>query len=393
LDNITHTLFAATLARTPLGRAGRGTTAALILASNAPDIDIVAAAGGALRYLEWHRGPTHGPLGIVGLGVVAAAIVYTALRMYDRPSSVARLSGVDSAVVVMAGGNDAGSRPRTPHATFGMLVAVSIIGVLFHVLMDLPTSYGTRLLSPFDWHWFAFDWMPIIDIYLLIALATGLILGNRSAAARRRNAAIVLVFMAANYGLRAAAHDRAIARAPRVFGPLLPRPCPGVSPPGLIDRWPREAGPFQAADGGRCLIEIAATPGFVSPFEWRLIAQSSNAYHVRGMNLLQRDLAQPPLEGEAMWRLSRGWPNVWTPAVFRAAQTRPAQVFLGFSRFPAVRLAVDRHGESTVQWTDIRFSGGPNPPRPQNDGRGDLFGATVRLNADGDIVHARLGGR
>jgi len=43
MDNLTHTLFGLTLARTPLGRAGRGTTAALILASSAPDIDIIAA--------------------------------------------------------------------------------------------------------------------------------------------------------------------------------------------------------------------------------------------------------------------------------------------------------------------------------------------------------------
>ena len=52
MDNLTHTLFALTLARTPLARAGRGTTAALILASNAPDIDIVATAGGAVKYLS-----------------------------------------------------------------------------------------------------------------------------------------------------------------------------------------------------------------------------------------------------------------------------------------------------------------------------------------------------
>ena len=62
MDNVTHTLFALTLARTPLGRGGRGTTAALVLASNAPDIDIVATLGGSANYLAWHRGPTHGPL-------------------------------------------------------------------------------------------------------------------------------------------------------------------------------------------------------------------------------------------------------------------------------------------------------------------------------------------
>ena len=49
MDNVTHTLFALTLARTPLGR-GRGTTAALVLASNAPDVDIVAALGGGAQY-------------------------------------------------------------------------------------------------------------------------------------------------------------------------------------------------------------------------------------------------------------------------------------------------------------------------------------------------------
>jgi hypothetical protein len=58
MDNVTHALFALTLARTRIGDSGRGTTAALVLASNAPDIDIVATVGGTLGYLEWHRGST-----------------------------------------------------------------------------------------------------------------------------------------------------------------------------------------------------------------------------------------------------------------------------------------------------------------------------------------------
>src|SRR5881296_9277 len=84
MDNVTHTLFAATLARTPLARAGRGTTAALILASNAPDIDIVALARGPANYLKWHRGPTHGPLGLVGLSLLSAAIIWIGRTLYDR---------------------------------------------------------------------------------------------------------------------------------------------------------------------------------------------------------------------------------------------------------------------------------------------------------------------
>src|SRR5262249_7406351 len=85
MDNLTHTLFALTLARTSLGRAGRGTTPALVIASNARAAAIVTTAGGALSYLRWHRGPTHGPLGVIGLGLLTAVIVWMGRRLLDRP--------------------------------------------------------------------------------------------------------------------------------------------------------------------------------------------------------------------------------------------------------------------------------------------------------------------
>ena len=109
---------------------------------------------------------------------------------------------IDGARRKPAAAGDAADR-RGHDAPFGMLVAVSIIGVLLHVLMDLPTSYGTRLLSPFDWHWFAVDWMPIVDIYLLVALASSVFSAVRPPAQRRAKAAVVLLLMATNYGVRA----------------------------------------------------------------------------------------------------------------------------------------------------------------------------------------------
>jgi membrane-bound metal-dependent hydrolase YbcI (DUF457 family) len=377
MDNVTHTLFAVTLARTPLGRAGRGATTALILASNAPDIDIVATAGGALKYLEWHRGPTHGPLGIFGLGLVTAGLVWTGRSALDRWRRW-RVAG----------------RRRVPDAPFGMLALVSIIGVLLHVLMDLPTPYGTRVLSPFDWHWYASDWMPIVDVYLLMALAAGLFFGWGSDADRRRNVAIVLVFMTANYGVRAAAHERAIAMAPGVFGPLLPSRC-GLAPArsGLIvNRWPHPAPPSGIGQGTRCLVEIAAMPDMVSPFRWRLIAQLSNAFEVRDVNIVDT-LFRTPTGAGATWRLTLRYPNEWTPAVVQASGTRVAQVFLGFSRFPAARSFVDRDGVSTVRWTDVRYSAGPRLPGLPNDSRANLFSATVRIDAGGQLLDAELGSR
>jgi membrane-bound metal-dependent hydrolase YbcI (DUF457 family) len=365
MDNLTHSLFGATLARTPLGRAGRGATAALVLASNAPDIDVVAAAGGALSYLHWHRGPTHGPLGIVLLGLATAGIVWTGSRMLDR------------------GRNQ-------QHAPFRSLAAISIAGVLFHVLMDLPTSYGTRLLSPFLWQWFAVDWMPIIEIYLLVTLAACLLFGMRGTAAdRRRNAAIAIVLMAGIYAVRGVAHGRAIALAPRVFGPTLPARCPNTLPQRFVDRWPRQPPALEGVKG-RCLVDIAAMPDFVSPFRWRLVAHLSNAYESQEIDVLDARFRRPAPGNEALWRRALREPNQWTPAVLQAAATPAAQVFLGFSRFPAARSTIRRDGVSIVRWNDMRYI---PPGRPRNDStpRGSLFTATVELSAAGEVLDARLG--
>jgi inner membrane protein len=366
VDNLTHTLFGLTLARTPLGRSGRGVTTALVLASNAPDVDFVISGRGGASYLQWHRGPTHGLLGVVALGALVALLVHWGQRIFDRPRADA-----------------------DPQAPLPMLLAASFIGIVGHVLMDFPTSYGTRLLSPFDWHWFATDLMPIVDIYLIIILAAGLLFGTASAEARRRNAAIVLVLMAANYSVRAVARYQAISLAPRVFGPTWPQRCDGGSHDdrALISVWPRET-TATPSSGSRCLIEVAAMPSFFSPFRWRLIAQMSNAYELHDVDVLDAHLRRPAEPGEAPWRIAVRYPNVWTPAVEAAATARIPQIFLGFSRFPAARSFSDpRTGETTVRWNDMRFATGLNIDQRARD----LFTVTVRRSSDGRLIEQKLG--
>lgn len=364
MDNVTHTLFALTLARTPLARAGRGTTAALVLASSAPDIDIVATLGGTAEYLRWHRGPTHGPLGVVALGLTVAALVHLALRWRGRNP-------------------EPGTGPPGAVASFPMLAAIAAIGVLCHVLMDFPTSYGTRLLSPFDWRWFSVDWMPIVDVYLVIALAAGLLFGRLSDVARRRNAAIVLVLMAANYGVRGVAHRQAVATAPRLFGPLLPERCdPAPSGTNVVEVWPSRAAASPRRPASRCLVQVVAMPTFLSPFTWRVIAHLSNAYETYDVDLLDRRLRRPPDRSEVLWRTTRRVPNVWTPPVWAAASTDVAQAFLGFARLPAARAAVDATGTATVRLTDMRFSAA----RPVGAPGGDPFTFVIRIAPDGQVI-------
>lgn len=364
MDNLTHTLFALTLARTPLGRAGRGTTMALVVASNAPDLDVVTTLGGASSYIRWHRGPTHGPFGIVGLGVATAILVWMAHR---------------------ALGHDPDEEPAAP---LRMLVPIAIIGVLCHVLMDLPTSYGTRMLSPFDWRWFAVDWMPIVDVYLLFLLGAGLAFGQMSTAARRRNAAIVLVLMGVNYGVRAAAHHQALEIAPRLFGPLLPPRCePVTSNPPIIDYWPRVMSETPPDSRQRCLVQLVAMPAFFSPFEWRVIAQLSNVYEVHDVNVLDARFRRPADASEVMWRTTLRVPNIWTPPVFAAASTELGRTFLGFARLAAARSAVDTGGTATVRWNDMRFTGlRPTPAGNQ----GAPFSVLIRIAPDGQVVQQEM---
>ena len=376
MDNVTHTLVGLTLARTRLGRAGRGATIALVLASNAPDIDIVTTAGGAANYLHWHRSYTHGPLGVVGLGFLTAAIVLAGRTLFDKRSD----------------------RPSPPYLK---LALICMAGIVIHILMDLPTSYGTRPLAPFTWQWYAEDWLPIVDIYMLAILAAGLLFGRGSELARSQNVKIVAVLLLLNYGVRGMAHHEAIALAPRVFGPTLPMPCVGA--PGgrsLIESWPRPPAVTPGDASRRCLVDLAATPSVLSPFSWRLIAQTSNSYETFTVDLTDRRYHAPPADGEVLWRHVVRYPNVWTPAVFASAAAPTTHVFLGFSRFPLARTSVTPgNGETLVRWSDMRFApergAGPPGSRGQDRGisasAGSLFGVSDRVDADGHVIQEMFG--
>ena len=364
MDNVTHSLFALTLGRTRIGQAGRGTTAALLIASNIPDIDIVMAAQGGASYLQWHRGPTHGSLAIVALGVPAAALAWLWIWFQEWRAG----------------------KPLERAAPFPMLVAVSMIGVVFHLMMDFPTSYGTRLLSPFDWHWFSVDWMPIIDIYLIAILVVGLLTAGRSAEARQRAALMVFAFMLANYGVRAALHHQAVALAPRIFGPL-PDTCDPVALPAFApESWPRER---TGVSGRRspCLVSVSAMPTFVWPTTWRVITQLSNGYEIHDLDLIDATFRSGSSSKTPRVRLY--FPNEWTLQTTMASETRLGQIYLSFSRFPAARPSVDSTGTSTVRWSDMRFVGGPL--RLDARQQRDAFSAVIRIDSGGRVIEERFG--
>jgi membrane-bound metal-dependent hydrolase YbcI (DUF457 family) len=351
LDNITHTLVGVTLVRAGFGVRTAGATATMVLASNIPDIDIVAAFDGSVAYFAAHRGASHGPLGVLLLGALAALVVvgWRALRRQTRATA---WSGAPT------------------------LVGVGIAGALLHVLMDLPTIYGTRLLSPFDQTWYSLDWLPIIDVYLWGALVLGLVAARLRPAQRQAVARAVLVVAVGIYATRALAHGRALDLAANVRADGVRSPC--ASAP-VLTRHPTLLEAARAGPGA-CL-QAAALPTFFSPFEWRLVRQQSDGYEMRDVRVIRQAAAGPSI-------FVPSESNAWVAA---ARQAPTARVFFNFSRFPATRSAALQDGTRRVRAMDIRFLGPPPRGLEQDPQTRAPFLLTVEVSGTGAVRAARLG--
>jgi inner membrane protein len=277
MDNLTHTLTGVTLAQAGLGRSSRGAGLALVLASNLPDVDIVAGLRGAAAYLEHHRDLSHS---VIGAPLFALALA-TVLRATFR-----------------------GSR-------FAALLGCSLLGVAVHVFMDLWTSYGTRVLAPFDRTWYAWDIVFILDpLVLLLLLASAF--WSRRAGPRVATAALglLLAYVGGRAVLHARAYEAAVARVP--------------------------VGPVRQA---------AALPMPLDPLRWRALVDTGTAYWIGEVRLFHS--SAPPL--------SRRLKPTETAAATRVRESsRVASVFLDFSRFPW--LSVEQTASGTeFTWTDLRY--------------------------------------
>lgn len=154
MDNVTHSLVGAALARTGLDRTTPLATATLVLAANAPDVDMLAFVRGEWFALAFRRGITHG---IAALAVLPLAVAGT-IAAWDR--GVRRRLAPD--------------RPPTRPAA---LLALAFVGVLTHPVLDWMNTYGMRWGLPIDGRWSYGDSLFIIDPWLWLALGAAVALG------------------------------------------------------------------------------------------------------------------------------------------------------------------------------------------------------------------------
>ncbi len=313
MDNLTHALTGVMLSRAGLNRISPHATLTLVLATNAPDIDIVARAWGSLTYLHYHRGPTHAVVAVPVLAAMVTGLVWLLTRRARRAAPL----------------------------PWGRNFLVALVGTASHLLMDFSNVYGMRPWMPFSSGWYSWDILFIVDLWvwaaLLVALAIPAIgrlisgeIGDRPGSGRA-TAVAALVFLVAWWMVRDLSQRRAVA--------MLESHLYGFNPASSdSDDDHREVQPVRPQR-----VAAFATPA--NPLVWTGFVETETFYQI-----LPVDVRRPldPTTGHIVYKPEP------SPALEAALQARTAREFTYFARYEYA--TVDRREDGyRVIFSDFRF--------------------------------------
>jgi inner membrane protein len=271
-------------------------TLLLVLAANAPDIDILTLAGGGLNYFHFHRHLTH--------------------SLLFAPVMAATLAGIFRVSV------------RKP---FPFLPAffVALAGIASHLLLDLTNSYGERLLLPFSGRWLSLDICAIYDMWIwsffalcLIAPTISTLVGGEIGVTKtspypsRVTPVLALAFLVFYDGGRAILHQRALA---------------------ILDS--REYLDSPA-------LRVAAFPNPTNPLTWRGLAETPGAYRLFDLDLLS---TFNPNRFQAVFQAQDN------ASIEKAKATKPFRILFDFSRFPVWQYTPTGDAGAEVNLSDVNF--------------------------------------
>ena len=144
MDNLTHAALglAAGVAVARKGGSLPAAAVAAFLAAEIPDIDVfIRSADDPLSSFRWHRHFTHSFSFMPIWAVFCAAFTAWFFKWINKP-------GVN----------------------WRELIIPAFAGTLTHLLCDGCTSYGTMLLWPFNEIRYAWDCLPIVDIFATLPI-------------------------------------------------------------------------------------------------------------------------------------------------------------------------------------------------------------------------------
>jgi inner membrane protein len=360
----------ATISKAGAERATPLATATLVIAANAPDIDVAAYTHGAYFALSFRRGITHGLPATLLLPFVVAAVVLGWDRWVRRRRS-----------------------PESEAARPGPVLALSFVGLLTHPALDWMNTYGMRWLLPFDGAWTYGDALFIIDPWLWLGLGSAVFLATSRGRTARMGwgtlgllttllvllaplpltvrvlwtAGLAAVVMAAARGWPEGRRGRQrLAAALGVAAAVY------IGAMVTSDVFAHRA-VLRAAEGAGLEVRdlmVAPTPG--NPLVAGVEVLTEDGF-VPGTH---RWLGAPTVElhPERMVPLRRG-PSGVSPEeldgiVSAAGDVPDAHYWLDWARYPYVRVEPDGPGW-LVTFRDARYD--------ESDGAGELAGVTVRV--------------
>jgi inner membrane protein len=280
-----------------------------------PDIDFLFILVDRLLYIRFHRGFTHSLVALALFAVLGALL----------------------------GRRLGGPRWFRPLLLLGPAVLAS------HLLLDVATSYGTQILSPFSHEKFALDWLFIIDPVFTLLLLAGAVGGWLASVRGRLLAATFLSLAGAYFLLCGLYHHQALTLARQV----------------LVGKDAE-------------VVRVAALPQPLSPLRWHLLAATPTEVRQTMVQLPRLAFLGISDRGKVTEIASIPGPNPHPPplpyrppqsllvqtwkvnrpplTVYGSDTVRMLETFRDFARFPLLFYGEWREGELSLQLLDLRFA-------------------------------------
>lgn len=347
MEPVEHFLFGAALGRAGFNRLTGYATLVMVLAAEAPDLDVLYEIRGPVEGFKHHRGWTHSFLGSVIVAIVAVAFAWCVSKIWKRGTAVP--------------------------IRWGRLFLLGWLAALSHLWLDYTNDYGLRPFWPFSGKWYEGDTVFILEPLMLGALALALIvpwilgLADREIGARRvvfrgqKWAWFALAFIAVLWTMRGIEHHRAL---------------------NLMAQREWEAGEPK---------RIGLFPYPVNPFAWHGIVDTGDKYQTAHVDTL-RDHVRTDANTGIYFKQPA------TPPIAAAEASRLGRVYMDWSSWPLVtseQPEVDEtspHGTAItpVEFNDLRFDYDVLGLRGSSGGTKPL-GAEVLVAPDGSIVQMKMG--
>jgi len=352
MEPVEHFLFGAALSRAGLNRWTGYATVVMVLAAEAPDLDVLYGVGGPVAGFAHHRGWTHTLIATPIVAAATIAVVWALSRIWRRQTKVP--------------------------IHWGRLFLLGWLAALSHIALDWTNNYGVRPFWPFSPKWYEGDLVFILEPVMLIALALAMIvpwllgLADREIGAKRvtfmgqKWAWFALAVTCVMWGVRAVEHQQALT---------------------LMSQRDWEAGEPK---------RLALSPLPITPFVWHGLVDAGDKYQTAHVDSWTGQIHTDP-------RSDIFYKEPVTPAVRAAEASWLGRVYMDWSSWPLVRAEQpepDSEDESyaragmitPVEFEDLRFNYEIFGRNMSSNGKTPL-GAEVLVGPDGSVLQMKMGER